>query len=99
MMMAALSIPDVEKLVADSANQLDGGVTREGVHVYEDSSADDGSWLVVQIVARRPDNREEWTKRRVRFSQAIRDKLLARGDERYPVIEVFGPDEWARRND
>ena len=93
-----LSIPDVEKLVVDSAKQLDGGVTKDRVHVYEYANSITGDSLIVQIAARRPENQAEWTKLRLRFSQTVRDMLVARGDERYPVIEVFAPDEWARRN-
>ena len=91
-----LNVPDVEKLVAERARQFGDPFDPERVHVYENPySSYGGSTLVVQISARRPENREEWTRLRQRFSQAIRDVLVEHGDERFPLIEVFEPEEWA----
>lgn len=98
-MDATLSITDIEKLVAERAKKIDGAFNPDQIHVYEDPHPTNGSALVVQISANRPDDRELWTRLRLRLSQAIRDALLERGDDRYPLIEVFGPDEWAGRND
>jgi hypothetical protein len=94
----ALSIPDIEKLVAERATHVDGSFRLDHVHVYEEPSSDDDNALIVQVSARRPNNQQDWTRLRIRFTQAIRDALLERGDERYPLVQVFGPEEWASRN-
>jgi hypothetical protein len=97
-MEAALSNTEIEKLVGERAKQLDRVFTLGPIHVYEDPHSTDGGAIIVQISARRPDNLKDWTRLRLRLSQAIRDALVERGDDRYPVIEVFEPEEWAGRN-
>lgn len=98
-MQTALSNSDVEKLVAEEAKQLDRDVTPDLVHVYEDPHSSDGRKLIVEIAVKRHADRADWTKQRLRFSQAVRDMLIEKGDDRYPVLVIFGPDEWAHRND
>ncbi len=98
-MNASLSIPDIENLVAIQAGQIDRALTPEHVHVYEDPYANYDGALIVQISVRRPADRKTWIKQRMRLSQAIRDALVERGDERYPLLEVFEPEEWAGRDD
>ena len=97
-MDASLSIPEVEKLVAERAQQINGGFTPGEIHVFEDPHSTDGGALIVQISTRRPDDRKDWTRKWLRFSQSVRDALVERGDDRYPLIEVFEPEEWANRN-
>jgi hypothetical protein len=94
-----LSMPDIEQLVATRASQLDRALRPEHVHVHEAPYATDDGALIVQIAVKRPDDQKEWIKLRLRLSQAIRDALLERGDERYPLLEVFEPEEWAGRDD
>jgi hypothetical protein len=96
---APFSIPEIERLVLDEARAIDRAFVPEHVHVFESPDATDHGTLIVQIVARRPENRKDWTQSRLRFSQAIRDLLVNRGDDRYPLIEVFAPEEWGNRND
>lgn len=97
-MDSRLTIPEIEKLVSEEAKQLDTTITPDLVSVYEDPFSFGDETLVVQIATRRPADRQEWTVRRLRFSQAIRDLLVLRGDERFPLLEVFEPEEWAGRN-
>ncbi|MBC7667629.1 MAG: hypothetical protein H7236_04005 [Gemmatimonadaceae bacterium] len=98
-MDAHLNIANFEREVAERAKQLDRDVTPDFVHVYENPDSAESGALIVQIAARRPNNRKDWTQQRLRFSQAIRDLLLEHGDERYPLVQIFGPEEWALRND
>jgi hypothetical protein len=98
-MDAPLSIPEIERLVVERARAVDLSVTADQVRVYENPSSTDDGTLIVQIVAKRPDNRNDWICRRLRFSQAVRDALVQRGDDRFPLIEVFAPEEWAERDD
>jgi hypothetical protein len=98
-MDASLSIPDVERLVAERAQRIGRPFIPDQVHVYEDPYSVSGDALVVQVGARRPDDRKAWIKLRLRLSREIRDALVERGDERYPLLEVFEPEEWAGRND
>lgn len=97
-MDASLSIPEIEKLVAERARQINDAFTPGQIHVFEDPYSTDGDALVVQISARRPDDLKDWTRNWLRFSQSIRDALVEHGDDRYPLIEVFEPEEWADRN-
>lgn len=97
-MDAALTIPEVERLVAEQAKRFDRTVTPDFVHVYENPDSAHGETLVVQVAAHRPADRKGWIELRLRFSQAIRDMLIQHGDDRYPVLEIFGREEWAGRN-
>jgi hypothetical protein len=90
-----LSIPDVEKLVAERAREIGRPFDPERVHVYENAYPSSGRTLTVQISAKRPANREEWIRLWMRFSRAVRDTLVEHGDERFPVVQVFEPEEWA----
>jgi hypothetical protein len=67
--------------------------------VYEDPGSGESGALIIQVAAKRGNVRSNWTQRRLRFSQAVRDMLLERGDERSPVVQIFAPEEWAKRND
>jgi hypothetical protein len=98
-MNAPLSISEIEGLVLEEARAIDHALAPEQVHVFEGPDATDQGTLIVQIVARRPQSRKDWTRSRLRFSQAVRDRLVKRGDDRYPLIEVFAPEEWGSRND
>ena len=93
-----LSIAEVIDLVSEGARQVELELQPGHLDVYEQPNADDGNALVVQVGIRRPNNQLAWTMKRLRFAQAIRDALLERGDQRYPLVEVFGPEEWAARN-
>jgi hypothetical protein len=98
-MSTPLSIPEIEGLVLEEAKAIDRALAPDQVHVFESPDATDLGTLIVQIVARRPKGRMDWTRSRLRFSQAVRDRLVKHGDDRYPLIEVFSPEEWHHRND
>lgn len=98
-MAQPLSIAELEELVVDRARGFDRDVTPDFVHVYEDPHSESGKTLVVEIATNRPDDRKNWAKQRLRLSQQIRDLLIEKGDDRYPVLIVFGRDEWPKRDD
>jgi hypothetical protein len=97
-MDASLSIAEIEHLVAERARKADRAFAPGQIHVFEDPHSTDGRTLIVQVSAKRPDDLKDWTRLRLRFSQSVRDALVERGDDRYPLIEVFEPEEWAGRN-
>jgi hypothetical protein len=97
-MDTSLSISEIERLVAERAQRIDRGFNLGQIHVFEEPDSTDGGALIVQISAKRPDDLKDWTRMRLRFSQSVRDALVERGDDRYPLIEVFEPEEWADRN-
>jgi hypothetical protein len=97
-MAAALDIVDLCRRVAERAQQFDHDVTVARVHAYEDPHAGKGGALIIQVAAKRGKDRGDWARKRLRFSQAVRDMLLERGDERSPVVQIFAPDEWAKRD-
>lgn len=98
-MAAALDIVDFRRRVAERAQQFDRNVTSACVHVYEDPDSGESGALIIQVAAKRGNDRSDWSRKRLRFSQAIRDLLVERGDERSPVLQIFAPEEWAKRND
>ena len=97
-MEATLSNSQIEELVGERARQVDRTFALGPIHVFEDPHATGEGAVIVQISARRPADRKNWTRLRSRLSLAIRDALVERGDNRYPLIEVFEPEEWASRN-
>nr|WP_295113629.1 hypothetical protein [uncultured Caulobacter sp.] len=97
-MAAHLNIADFGREVAEKAKAFDGDVTPDLVYVYEDADSANNGALIVQVAAKRSGDREAWTRQRLRFSQAVRDLLLMHGDDRFPIVQIFAPEEWARRN-
>lgn len=98
-METQLSIPEIERLVAEEARSIDQAITADRVHVYERSESPNNDTIVIQIKTKRPAGQKEWTRSRLRLSQSIRDILLKSGDDRYPLVEIFAPEEWEKRND
>ena len=99
MQASALTIAEIRNLVVERARNLDDAITLDRVDIYEDPFAADGDTLIIQIASKRPADARIWTEKRLRFAQSIRDLLLENGEDRYPVLQFFGPDEWAGRND
>jgi hypothetical protein len=95
-MDGSLPISDVESLVAERAKQLDGAVTLDRVHVFEDPHSTDQGTLIVQVAAKRPVDRKDWTKMRLRFSQAVRDLLVDLVE--YATSQLAGASAEERRN-
>lgn len=98
-MTAQLNIADFGREVAEKARLFDRDVTPDLVYVYEDADSADSGAVIVQVAAKRSGDRKAWTQQRLRFSQAVRDLLLMHGDDRFPIVQIFAPEEWARRND
>ncbi|GEM_PF-3131615 len=98
-MDANVDIAELERQIAEKAKVFDRDVTSDFVHVYEDPDGTENQTLIVQVAAKRLGSGKDWVQHRLRFSQAIRDWLIAHGDERYPLVQIFQPEEWALRND
>lgn len=97
-MAPTLDIAHFGREVAERAQQFDRDVTPARVHVYEDPNSGESGAVIIQVAAKRGQDRTDWTRKRLRFSQAVRDLLLKYGDERLPVVQIFAPEEWAKRN-
>lgn len=99
-MDVSLTDQEVRLLVAERAKEIDRSLTPDFVQVHEDPHSSEGRRLIVEIATNgRPQDKQEWARKRLRLTQGIRDALLARGDERYPLLLVFSRDEWPVRND
>lgn len=93
-MQSSLSAEHVQRLVVESARSFrPAPLTIETPEISERND-DAGATWVIRTAVKRPEDRKAWAMTRLRFTQAIRDRLLELGDDRYPVLEVLSPEEW-----
>lgn len=95
---AELAYDDVKQLVLESAGSLKDKVFVRDADVRETVTSEDEPALLIRLAVARPENRKDWVVTRLRLSQAIRDHLLEKGDDRYPFLVIFSPEEWAARD-
>ena len=97
--MAHLSLASVQKIGFEAAREIIGeNITDVEADTGQDSS--DQSAYFITFRLDRDHDRARVARLRTRITQKIRDKLLAEGDARYPIIRLLSDDEWKKhRND
>jgi hypothetical protein len=95
--MSQGTVAELEKLGRDAARQVagEGAVAQVEVVLGEDSSERPVYYFSFLIDQDRARQRAGLV--RTRLVQKLRDELIARGDERYPVIQMLSRTDWDRR--
>jgi hypothetical protein len=92
-MEQAMNPDHVRRLVMESARALPEPLHIDNPDVSEGFGEDGPTWII-RFSARRPANSMAWSRTRLRLVQSVRDRLLAKGDSRYPILEIVTPEEW-----
>lgn len=93
----SLTRDEVRVLVLDAAKSVPSSLDVKQADVVEALDSVDKPALFIQLSAVRGADRRANVESRMRLSQAIRDRLLRAGDERYPFLSVYAPEEWDAR--
>jgi hypothetical protein len=97
--MTHLSLASVQKIGLEAAHEIiDKTITDVEAATGQDSTDQPAYFITFRFDRDR--HRARAALLRTRLTQKIRDKLLAEGDARYPIIRLLNDDEWNKhRND
>ncbi|HWU14787.1 MAG TPA: hypothetical protein VN157_12340 [Caulobacter sp.] len=91
-------VDQVRDLVLDSTKSLKPTVEVLDADVEEVVGSDEEPALRIRLNVVHQGSEKDWTLRRVRMIQKIRDELINSGDQRYPFVTVLTNKEWIARD-
>ena len=95
-MTTALSDARIADIGLQAARQFAGTRIEDIEFTLGQGSTDDIVYRLTFLFDRDP-AKENIAPLQTRIAQSIRDRLIAEGDEHYPIVRFLTRDEWARR--
>jgi hypothetical protein len=87
---------DLEKIGRDAAAEVAGAENAEAVEASEIADRTDKPAYFFSFLIEQDRGHLGPGLLRTRLAQRLRDELIARGDYRYPLVQIINRDDWDR---
>ena len=95
--MSHLPQTELKQIGRDAAQRVFGPGKVKDVEVIDIDASDNQPAYLFSILYEGARDAQQMALLRIRLDQKLRDELLARGDDGYPLISVLSPQDWDKR--